>query len=78
MLPGTGGLTRVVDKRHVRRDLADYFATKAEGVGGKKAVAWRLVDEAVPRASWAQAVAAAGRASWRRRSARPADAGVSR
>ena len=39
VLPGTGGLTRVVDKRHVRRDLADYFATKAEGIGGKKAVA---------------------------------------
>ena len=49
VLPGTGGLTRVVDKRHVRRDLADYFATKAEGVGGKKAVQWRLVDEVVPR-----------------------------
>jgi benzoyl-CoA-dihydrodiol lyase len=52
VLPGTGGLTRVVDKRHVRRDLADYFATRPEGVGGKRAVAWRLVDEAVPRASW--------------------------
>ena len=52
VLPGTGGLTRVVDKRHVRRDLADYFATKSEGIGGKKAVAWRLVDEAVPRARW--------------------------
>ena len=52
VLPGTGGLTRVVDKRHVRRDIADYFATKAEGVGGKKAVAWRLVDEVVPRARW--------------------------
>src|SRR6516164_11177762 len=52
VLPGTGGLTRVVDKRHVRRDLADYFATKSEGIGGKKAVAWRLVDEAVPRAKW--------------------------
>jgi len=52
VLPGTGGLTRVVDKRHVRRDLADYFATKAEGIGGKKAVAWRLVDEVVPRARW--------------------------
>ena len=65
VLPGTGGLTRVVDKRHVRRDLADYFATKAEGIGGKKAVAWRLVDEVVPRARWqdrvserAQAIAA--------------------
>src|SRR5260370_19975070 len=52
VLPGTGGLTRVVDKRHVRRDIADYFATKAEGIGGKKAVAWRLVDEIVPRAQW--------------------------
>ena len=39
VLPGTGGLTRVVDKRHVRRDLADYFSTRAEGIGGKKAVA---------------------------------------
>ncbi len=52
VLPGTGGLTRVVDKRHVRRDIADYFATKAEGIGGKKAVTWRLVDEVVPRARW--------------------------
>jgi benzoyl-CoA-dihydrodiol lyase len=56
VLPGTGGLTRVVDKRHVRRDLADYFATKSEGVGGKKAVAWRLVDEVVPRAHWKERV----------------------
>ena len=73
VLPGTGGLTRVVDKRHVRRDLADYFATRAEGVGGKKAVAWRLVDEAVPRARWDETVAAraAGLAG---RSHRPADA----
>jgi benzoyl-CoA-dihydrodiol lyase len=56
VLPGTGGLTRVVDKRHVRRDRADYFSTKAEGLGGKKAVAWRLVDEAVPRVRWKEAV----------------------
>jgi benzoyl-CoA-dihydrodiol lyase len=56
VLPGTGGLTRVVDKRHVRRDLADYFSTKSEGLGGKKAVAWKLVDEVVPRARWAQTV----------------------
>jgi len=56
VLPGTGGLTRVVDKRHVRRDLADYFSTKAEGLGGKKAVAWKLVDEAVPRMRWKEAV----------------------
>ncbi|HZB31371.1 MAG TPA: 2,3-epoxybenzoyl-CoA dihydrolase [Streptosporangiaceae bacterium] len=58
VLPGTGGLTRVVDKRHVRRDLADYFSTKAEGIGGQKAVDWRLVDEVVPRPRWAEAVAA--------------------
>ena len=57
VLPGTGGLTRVVDKRHVRRDLADYFSTRSEGVAGAKAVRWRLVDEAVPRSVWEQAVA---------------------
>ncbi len=44
VLPGTGGLTRVVDKRKVRRDIADYFSTVAEGVRGKRAVDWRLVD----------------------------------
>ena len=57
VLPGTGGLTRVVDKRHVRRDLADYFSTKSEGIGGKKAVGWKLVDEAVPRVRWQEVVA---------------------
>jgi benzoyl-CoA-dihydrodiol lyase len=57
VLPGTGGLTRLVDKRHVRRDLADYFATRPEGVSGRKAVSWRLIDEAVPRQQWSQAVA---------------------
>jgi benzoyl-CoA-dihydrodiol lyase len=57
VLPGTGGLTRVVDKRHVRRDLADYFATRAEGLTGRKAAAWRLVDEAVPRSRWEETVA---------------------
>jgi benzoyl-CoA-dihydrodiol lyase len=56
VLPGTGGLTRVSDKRHVRRDLADYFSTRPEGVGGKKAVQWRLVDEAVPRPRWDETV----------------------
>jgi benzoyl-CoA-dihydrodiol lyase len=58
VLPGTGGLTRVTDKRHVRRDIADYFSTRAEGVGGRRAVQWRLVDELVPRPSWDEAVAA--------------------
>jgi benzoyl-CoA-dihydrodiol lyase len=56
VLPGTGGLTRVVDKRHVRRDLADYFATRPEGLTGRKAAAWRLVDEAVPRSRWEETV----------------------
>jgi benzoyl-CoA-dihydrodiol lyase len=49
VLPGTGGLTRVVDKRRVRRDHADFFSTTAEGVRGERAAAWNLVDEAVPR-----------------------------
>jgi benzoyl-CoA-dihydrodiol lyase len=57
VLPGTGGLTRVVDKRHVRRDLADYFSTRSEGIGGKKAVQWKLVDEVLPRARWQEGVA---------------------
>src|SRR5271167_3242526 len=48
VLPGTGGLTRVVDKRKVRRDHADYFCTIEEGIKGKRAVQWRLVDEIVP------------------------------
>src|SRR5436305_2577665 len=48
VLPGTGGLTRVVDKRKVRRDHADYFCTIEEGIKGKRTVQWRLVDEIVP------------------------------
>jgi len=57
VLPGTGGLTRLVDKRRVRRDLADYFATRQEGLGGQRAVDWRLVDEVVPRTRWHETVA---------------------
>lgn len=56
VLPGTGGLTRVVDKRKVRRDLADAFSTIEEGVKGKRAVEWRLVDEVVPSSAFAEAV----------------------
>ena len=52
VLPGTGGLTRVVDKRHVRKDRADLFATKAEGYRGATAVEWGLVDGTAPRKSW--------------------------
>jgi len=55
VLPGTGGLTRVVDKRMVRRDLADAFCTLAEGVRGKRAVEWGLVDETAPRAKFEEA-----------------------
>jgi benzoyl-CoA-dihydrodiol lyase len=52
VLPGTGGLTRLVDKRRVRRDLADVFSTTAEGVRGKKAVDWNLVDAVYPRSKF--------------------------
>jgi benzoyl-CoA-dihydrodiol lyase len=76
VLPGTGGLTRVVDKRHVRRDLADYFSTKSEGIGGKKAVAWKLVDEVVPRARWEEAVAARGSATASSSARLPGGAGI--
>ena len=57
VLPGTGGLTRVVDKRKVRRDLADVFATVAEGVRGKRAVEWRLVDAIYPTSQFKERVA---------------------
>ncbi len=74
VLPGTGGLTRVVDKRHVRRDLADYFSTRSEGLTGRKAVAWRLVDEVVPRSRWGETVARCA-AELAAESGRPAGAG---
>ena len=57
VLPGTGGLTRVVDKRHVRRDLADAFATRTEGVKGKQAVEWKLVDRVAPASQFDEVVA---------------------
>jgi len=56
VLPGTGGLTRLTDKRHVRHDLADIFCTTTEGVRGKKAQDWRLVDTLAKPAVFAQAV----------------------
>jgi len=56
VLPGTGGLTRVTDKRHVRHDLADIFCTTTEGVRGQKAKDWRLVDEIVKPAAFAQKI----------------------
>src|ERR1044071_5274305 len=57
VLPGTGGLTRVVDKRRVRRDLADFFSTLVEGIKGKRAVEWRLVDKVFPTSQFKEAVA---------------------
>jgi benzoyl-CoA-dihydrodiol lyase len=57
VLPGTGGLTRVTDKRKVRKDRADVFCTTEEGVKGKRAVEWRLVDEVVPATKLEAAVA---------------------
>ncbi len=57
VLPGTGGLTRVVDKRKVRRDLADVFGTVAEGIKGKRAVEWGLVDAVYPTSQFKDRVA---------------------
>ena len=73
VLPGTGGLTRVVDKRCVRRDRADYFCTTGEGVRGRRALDWKLVDELVPRSRLDDAVAARA-AALTDASDRPADA----
>ncbi len=57
VLPGTGGLTRLVDKRRVRRDHADFLCTASEGVRGSRAVEWRLVDELAPRSRFDEVVA---------------------
>ncbi|MGH8991678.1 MAG: 2,3-epoxybenzoyl-CoA dihydrolase [Acidimicrobiia bacterium] len=63
VLPGTGGLTRVIDKRHVRPDRADIFSTLPEGIRGERAKAWGLVDEVVPRSRFAETVAERARAA---------------
>jgi benzoyl-CoA-dihydrodiol lyase len=73
VLPGTGGLTRLVDKRHVRRDRADVFATTAEGIKGAKAVEWRLVDQTATARQFPAAIARLTQAA-AARSTRPADA----
>jgi benzoyl-CoA-dihydrodiol lyase len=72
VLPGTGGLTRVTDKRKVRRDLADVFCTTEEGVKGKRAVDWRLVDEVVPGSKLDATVTQRAK-EFAARSQRPAD-----
>jgi benzoyl-CoA-dihydrodiol lyase len=73
VLPGTGGLTRVTDKRKVRRDLADAFCTVEEGVKGSRAVKWRLVDQISPNSKFDQSVSEAAR-RLAAQSDRPADA----
>ena len=73
VLPGTGGLTRVTDKRKVRRDRADVFCATEEGLRGAKARDWRLVDEVVPPSKWDEAVRARASAL-AERSDRPAEA----
>src|SRR5258706_11731212 len=73
VLPGTGGLTRVTDKRKVRRDRADVFCTTEEGIKGKRAADWRLVDEVVP-ASKLEAVVAERAKDFAAKSFRPSDA----
>jgi benzoyl-CoA-dihydrodiol lyase len=73
VLPGTGGLTRVTDKRRVRHDLADVFCTTTEGVRGQKAVDWRLVDD-IAKAGAVRRTRAGARARTRGASDRPADA----
>jgi benzoyl-CoA-dihydrodiol lyase len=71
VLPGTGGLTRVTDKRKVRRDRADVFCTTEEGIKGQRAVDWRLVDEVVPGSKLEQTVAERAK-EFARKSRRPA------
>ena len=73
VLPGTGGLVRVIDKRKVRRDRADFFATTEEGVRGARAREWGLVDEIVPSSRFESAVAERAR-SLAAFSDRPTDA----
>jgi benzoyl-CoA-dihydrodiol lyase len=73
VLPGTGGLTRVVDKRKVRPDLADVFCTSEEGVRGRRAKQWGLVDEIASKGRWQEAVEARA-AALAGQSARPSEA----
>jgi benzoyl-CoA-dihydrodiol lyase len=72
VLPGTGGLTRLTDKRHVRRDRADIFCTLEEGMKGDKALDWRLVDELVPASTFRHVVAERAR-EYAESSGRPTD-----
>jgi benzoyl-CoA-dihydrodiol lyase len=75
VLPGTGGLTRVVDKRHVRKDRADVFATRSEGYRGATAAEWGLVDATVPKRDWEEEIGRRAHAA-AARSDRSGDRGV--
>lgn len=75
VLPGTGGLTRVTDKRKVRRDLADVFCSIEEGVKGKRALDWKLVDDVVPNSKFDETLATRV-AEYAAKSSRPGGAGV--
>src|SRR5262249_57414712 len=77
VLPGTGGLTRVTDERKVRRDHADVFCTTEEGIKGKRAVDWRLVDEVVPGSKFEETVARRAREIAGRSNRPAAAAGIS-
>ncbi len=74
VLPGTGGLTRLVDKRFVRRDLADVFATRTEGIKGQQALDWRLVDAIAPRSTFDEVVRSIARGCVQRSDRPDADA----
>ncbi|MBN9735536.1 MULTISPECIES: 2,3-epoxybenzoyl-CoA dihydrolase [unclassified Pseudonocardia] len=76
VLPGTGGLTRVTDKRKVRKDRADVFATRSEGFGGKQAVEWKLVDEVIPKRKWDETVRERADAAAAASSRLPGGAGI--
>ena len=73
VLPGTGGLTRLVDKRKVRHDRADFFCTTSEGLRGKRAVDWNIIDESVPKSRFEDAVAERAQ-EFAAKSDRPVDA----
>lgn len=73
VLPGTGGITRVTDKRKVRRDHADFLCSTEEGLRGQKAVEWRLVDEVVAKSKWDEIIKARAK-EIAARSDRPSDA----
>ena len=77
VLPGTGGLTRLVDKRKVRRDLADVFCTNPDGVKGERAKQWGLVDEIAPPAKFRSWCGRGRRSWWQIRRVRPTPRGSS-